>query len=64
MGEGWYSSTILDVTIRLLYPRGKSPRCLLDRVNGLQSRSGRFGDEKKKTNLLPLWEIEPRPFSL
>jgi hypothetical protein len=71
MGEWKYSATILDLstgwrwvvsfTYRPLYPRGKNPRCPLDRrLGGPQSRSGLWGEEK---NLLPLSEIGPRPSS-
>jgi hypothetical protein len=59
MGEGRYSSTILylgtrcrsvvSFTPRPLYPRGKNPRYPLDRRLGWpQSRSGRYGNEKKR----------------
>jgi hypothetical protein len=64
--EWRYSSTILDIgnrwrwvvsfTPRPRYPRGKSPRYLMDRrVNGAQSRFGRCGEEKN----LAMSGIEP-----
>jgi hypothetical protein len=38
---------VVNFTPRPLYPRGKSPRYPLDRrLDGPQSRSGRFGEEK------------------
>jgi hypothetical protein len=39
---------VVNFTPRPLYPPGKSPRYPLDgRLGGPQSRSGRFGEEKK-----------------
>jgi len=38
---------VVSFRLRLLYPRGKSPRCALSRrLGGPQSRSGRGGEEK------------------
>jgi hypothetical protein len=55
---------VISFTLRLLYPRGKSPRYPLDRrLDGPQSRSGRGGEKK---NFQPPPGIEPpnldRPF--
>jgi hypothetical protein len=45
LGTSW--RWVVKFTPRPLYPRGKSPRYPLDRrLGGLQSRSGRFGEEK------------------
>jgi hypothetical protein len=44
---------VVSFTTRLLYPKGKSPWCPLDRrLSGPQSRSGRGGEEKN-SQLLP-----------
>jgi hypothetical protein len=70
MGKWRYSSSFLDLGTRWrrvvsftplpLYPRKKSPRYPLDRrLGGLQSRSGRCGEEKN----LALQGIEPEPSS-
>jgi hypothetical protein len=59
LGTRW--RCVVRFTTRPLYPRGKSPRYTLDRsLGGLQSRSGRGGEEKNSLNLP---EIEPRSSS-
>jgi hypothetical protein len=69
---GWnYSSThslssaldggVVSFMPRPLYPHGKSPWCPLDRrLGGLQSRSGRGGEEK---NSRPLRDSNPQTSS-
>jgi hypothetical protein len=45
LGTSW--RWVVNFTPRPLYPRGRSPRYLLDRrLGGPQSQSGRFGEEK------------------
>jgi len=44
---------VVSCTPRPLYPQEKSPRYPLDRkLGGLQSRSGRGGEEKNSQNLM------------
>jgi hypothetical protein len=50
---------VVSITPLLLYPRGKSPRCPLDRrLGGPQSRSGQRGEEKI---LDPTGTLTPTP---